>query len=76
MCACITVFAQALNLVTTRRLKGMSVFVIQWYYALMSTLVTGICVWGQDKPFYIAFTDSTWQIWTLIVILSILNNIG
>jgi EamA domain-containing membrane protein RarD len=42
----------------------------------MSTLVTGICVWSQEKPFYIAFTDSTWQVWTLIVVLSILNNLG
>ena len=60
MCAGITVFANALSLVTTRKLKGISVFVIQWYYAFMSTLVTGICVWTQEKPFYIAFTECTW----------------
>ena len=76
MCAAITVFANAISLVTTRRLKGLSVFVIQWYYAMMSTVVTGICVWSQEKSFYIAFTESTWQVWVLIVILSILNNLG
>ena len=76
MCAGVTVFANSLSLVATRRLKGISVFVIQWFYAFMSTVVTGICIWTQEKSFYIAFTDSSWQVWLLIVILSILNNLG
>lgn len=76
MCAGVTVFANSLSLVATRRLKGISVFVIQWYYAFMSTVVTGICIATQEKPFYIAFTESTWQVWLLIVILSVLNNLG
>lgn len=53
--AVISVFAQALTLVTTRRLKGLSVIVIQWYYALTSTLTCGFCILLQEKPFIVVF---------------------
>ena len=35
---------QAVTLVATRRLKALSVFLIQWYYAVTSCIVTGIAV--------------------------------
>ena len=35
---------QAVSMVATRRLKILSVIVIQWYYAVASCLVTGLCI--------------------------------
>ena len=58
--ALITCIGQAVTMTTTRRIKEMSVFVIQWFYAFMSTLTTGIGVWAQEKPFLEAFRGATW----------------
>ena len=66
-----------MTLVTTRRLKALSVFTIQWYYAVASCLVTGVSIaLFQDKKFRTAFTDSTWQEWLLILVIGVLNNLG
>ena len=72
----ITVLANAFGVAATRKLKGLSTFVIQWYYALTSSLITGICVLAQEKSFYTVFTDSTWQVWAMVLALCILNNLG
>ena len=58
--AIVCVITDAMSLVTTRRLRALSVILIQWYYALCSCLVTGSCVWFmQEKSFKLAFTEST-----------------
>ena len=44
LCALVSAFGYALTLVTTRKLKALSVYVIQWYYALTSTLTTVLCI--------------------------------
>lgn len=43
--AIVCVVTHALTLVTTRRLRALSVIQIQWYYALCSCLFTGFSVW-------------------------------
>ena len=45
VCALMTCIGQAITVTATRRLKGMSVIVIQWFYAFMSTFTTGVGVW-------------------------------
>ena len=45
LCAFVACCGQAFSVVATRRLQDLSVFVIQWYYAVSSTLATGILVW-------------------------------
>lgn len=55
--AIVCVVTHALTLVTTRRLRSLSVIQIQWYYALCSCLFTGFSVWFlQEKSFALAFT--------------------
>jgi drug/metabolite transporter (DMT)-like permease len=71
------VLGQAVTLVSTRRLRVLSVFVIQWYYALASCLITGGSVaFLQEKKFSLAFTESNFTDWAFILTISILNNIG
>mmetsp|Transcript_31956 Transcript_31956/g.39667 ORF Transcript_31956/g.39667 Transcript_31956/m.39667 type:complete len:91 (+) Transcript_31956:509-781(+) len=70
------VLGQSVTMVSTRRLKGLSVIVIQWYYALTSCMVTGIAVGCQKKRFLRAFTESTWREWLLIFTIGVLNNCG
>ena len=69
-------FGTSVSIVATRRLKMLSVIVIQWYYALTSCLVTGISVWLQKKSFYTAFTETGWHEWLFILSIGILNNLG
>ena len=44
LCALGSAFCVAITLVTTRKLKALSVYVIQWYYALTSTVTTAFCI--------------------------------
>ena len=39
-----TMLGQSVTLVVTRRLKMLSVIVIQWYYAVASCIITGLCI--------------------------------
>ena len=59
-CALLACLGQAVTVTSTRRLQGMSVIVIQWYYAFISTLTTGFGVLFQEKPFIVAFRDTSW----------------
>lgn len=76
MIALVVVVGQALNLVATRRLKVLSVLVIQWYYALTSSIVTGTCVLFSEKSFKLAFTDASLGDWGLILAIAVLNNLA
>ena len=68
---------QAVSMVTTRRLKILSVIVIQWYYAITSCLVTGLCIaFFQEKKFKVAFEETKWYVWLIVLVICVMNNLG
>ena len=50
---------------------------IQWYYAVTSCLFTGLCITlFQEKKFWLAFSGTTWHVWLVVLLISVINNLG